>query len=652
MYKKSVCSLDCFDLCSIIAEVKDDKIVSLSGDNNNPITKGFICSKGKEHLERLYDKDRIKSPLIKVNGEFKEISYENAIEIVSKRLMSAIKKGNDKILYNYDSGYGGVSKTIGEIFFSTIGGAITHSGSLCWAAGINALNYDFGSNKSNHPNDLINSEYIILWGRNVVDTNVHLTSFIKEAKKKNNAEIILIDPIKTNTAKISDTHLFIEPSTDALLALSMANYIVKNNLTDNKFIENYTKGFEKFKIHLEKYTVDYASKITKIEESKIVEIAQKIATKRTSIIIGYGVQRYKNGGNNIRAINSLLALTGNIGRKGSTVMYANKSISKLTSDYIDSFKKYSNVNLKYSKSKLGKFLLENEVDFMWIEKSNPVTQSPRSLEVIEGMKRVGFKVVVDMFLTDTAKEADIVFPTTSILEEEDFVYSSMFSPYLVYGEKVISPLYGILSEFELYKLIAKKIKNDKFPIIDKDEYFKKVFSPILNNKNLSLDELKKDIYIEDNVQIAWRNKKFLTPSGKFEFYSLGALNETGYALATYIEPYTVEYSYRLLTPHYVKSLHSQGFKNNRETPIIYISKKDFEKLKLNDGDIVRVYNKNGEVKYIAKESDNIIEGSVFTYEGRHLKDGCANVLTEDFISDMGEQAAYYDTFCKIDKLDK
>ncbi|BEP28323.1 molybdopterin-dependent oxidoreductase [Helicovermis profundi] len=652
MEKKSVCSLDCFDLCSISAQVKNNKIISLTGDKNNPITKGFICYKGKEHLNRLYSENRIKTPLLKENGVFNSISYDKAIKIVSEKLKEAITFSNDSVLYNYDSGYGGISKEVGSIFFNSVGGAVTHSGSLCWGAGISAQKYDFGISRSNHPSDLLNSKLIILWGRNPVDTNIHLVSYINEARK-NGAKVILIDPIKTNSIKISDEHLFIEPSTDGLLALGIANYLASNNLIDNDFISKYTKGFKEYKEHLKKYDLTYVSDETGISKEKIIELANELAKLKTTIILGYGMQRYQNGGNSVRAIDSLLALTGNIGREGSSATYANKSITKLTSNFIKSFQKYDLTSKKYSKAKLGRFLKnsDNKIKFMWVEKSNPVTQSPNSLEVIEGMKKVDFKVVVDMFMTDTAMEADLVFPTTSILEEEDFIYSSMFSPYLVYGEEVIKPLYGIISEFELYKKIAKQMDNVIFPMLTKDEYFNKVLNPILLKENIALEELKKINYIEKNTKIAWKNKQFMTPSKKYEFYSDKALKETGIAMPTYFKSQIrLKDEFRFISPHHVKSLHSQGYRNNRERPIIYINDIDFEKLNLIDEELVSLSNKNGKVIFSAKKSCEIKKGTIYSYEGRWLKDGGPNLLTNDLISDMGEQAAYYDTFCRIEKI--
>ena len=244
---KFACPLDCFDLCSLVATKKENKIIKIEGDKDHPITKGFVCKKGKNHLTRLYHPKRFTKPMIKKNNTWVEISYKEAINILKTKLTDYIEDfGSSSIIHYNDSGYGGISKEVDEIFFDSLGGATTPTGTLCWGAGDKATEYDFGNNLSNYPNQIEKSKLIILWSRNPVDTNMHMISFINTAKK-NGAKVVLIDPIETASAKLADLFIQIKPGTDAALALGIGNYLIENGYCDDKFISNYSLGFEDYK---------------------------------------------------------------------------------------------------------------------------------------------------------------------------------------------------------------------------------------------------------------------------------------------------------------------------------------------------------------------------------------------------------------------
>lgn len=429
---KFTCPLDCFDICTMVALVKDDRITKIEGDKDHPFTQGFICKKGKKHLERLYHPKRILNPKKKVNGKWIDISFEEALDEIAEKLVKIKEKyGPSAVLHFYDSGYGGISKTVDKMFFNYYGGATVHTGSLCWGAGIEAQKIDFGGNKGHAPEDLLNSKTIIIWGRNPADTNIHLMKYLTEAKKRG-VYIYLIDPIRTNTARIVSKHVSIKPSTDGALALGMANYIINEGLLDEDFIKNYVKGYDEYKEYVQRFTLDYVEEVTGIHRNEIKELAESYAkNKPSSIIIGYGIQRYKNGGNNIRAIDALGAITGNIGVNGGGVNYSNKLIGDYIQGEVAKSDKYAVNRRTYSKAKLAQFIMNADnppIKCLFITKSNPLVQVPNINATIKAFEKVDFKVVIDMFMTDTAKAADLVLPATSILEEDDFIYSSMFSP--------------------------------------------------------------------------------------------------------------------------------------------------------------------------------------------------------------------------------
>ena len=178
------CTLDCFDCCKLNVYLEKDKIVKIEGDKDHPYTKGFICKKGHSHLERLNDKERIYKPLLKVNGQFKEISFEEALNILAEKMKNAKKEyGSESILYHEQYGNGSILKSIGEIFCNFYGGSSIGIGGPCWSAGIKAQKYDFGNSRSNSLEDMKNSENIIIWGKNPAFTTIHTMEAINKAKK-------------------------------------------------------------------------------------------------------------------------------------------------------------------------------------------------------------------------------------------------------------------------------------------------------------------------------------------------------------------------------------------------------------------------------------------------------------------------------------
>jgi anaerobic selenocysteine-containing dehydrogenase len=653
---KFTCPLDCFDICTMVALVKDDRITKIEGDKDHPFTQGLICKKGKKHLERLYHPKRILNPKKKVNGKWIDISFEEALDEIAEKLVKIKEKyGPSAVLHFYDSGYGGISKTVDKMFFNYYGGATVHTGSLCWGAGIEAQKIDFGGNKGHAPEDLLNSKTIIIWGRNPADTNIHLMKYLTEAKKRG-VYIYLIDPIRTNTARIVSKHVSIKPSTDGALALGMANYIINEGLLDEDFIKNYVKGYDEYKEYVQRFTLDYVEEVTGIHRNEIKELAESYAkNKPSSIIIGYGIQRYKNGGNNIRAIDALGAITGNIGVNGGGVNYSNKLIGDYIQGEVAKSDKYAVNRRTYSKAKLAQFIMNADnppIKCLFITKSNPLVQVPNINATIKAFEKVDFKVVIDMFMTDTAKAADLVLPATSILEEDDFIYSSMFSPYLNYSKQVIQPINDIIGEYEIFRTLAKKVGLKEYPDIDREEFFRRELRPIMEEFDISYEYLKENPFTIKNRDIPWKDKEFDTPSGKYELYSEIAKEKGLSPIPVFIHEKKTEdeYNIRVITPHHRDSLHSQHFAFKEGKPIAYINERTLKKNNLDVTRAATIKTKYGKLTVNLETSENIGDDIIMIYEGWWHKNGSVNLLTPDEISDIGEQAVYYECFCSIKNI--
>lgn len=642
---KNSCSLDCFDVCKIDVYKEDGKVVKLQGNKEHSLTDGFLCSKGLKHLNRLYDKNRILKPLLKIGEEFKEISFEEALEILKNRLTEIKNSGSTNSIIHYsESGAGGLLKGIHDIFFNFLGGISTTSGGTCWSAGCAAHDYDFGGRKTSDLDDMKNAKVIILWSRNPAVTSIHLYKKLIEMKKLG-IKIITIDFRNNETSVISDLHINVKGGSDGALALALCKMTFENKLIDYSFSKNYIIGFEKFEEYLKSITLDNLLSDCGVNRDDVLKLLDFISLGNVMTFIGYGLQRYVNGGNSVRAINGLISITGNIGKSGAGVFYSSKIYPQILNRDPYKSSDFAKNSREFPITKFNEFVKENEIKAIFISKANPMNQLPNLNKTLEAYKSIPFKVCFDMFLTDTAKNSDLVIPVTNTLESEDIIYSSMLMPSLMYNEKVVDPLDFRMDEFNFFKELAKVLNLKDYPQVSKDEYLNKVLSPL----NITVETLKdKDINIQKGY-IAWEDKNFGTPSGKIELYSETALKDDFEPMAIFMEATKGDEKYpiRLITPHCRDSLFNQHVGDSDDISKIYISKENIESFQ--EGDTVTVSSQNGNILSQIKIDYNLKKDEAYIFMQWSKKQGNPNFLTSSLSSDIGGQVAYYDTFINISK---
>lgn len=662
------CTLDCADCCKFNVYVKNDDIIKIEGDKEHPYTKGFICKKGLAHLKRLNHSKRIYKPLIKINDKWKEIEFDEAINIMVKKLSYYKSKfGSKSILYYEQYGNGTVLKSIGEKFFNFYGGVSLSKGGPCWSAGIAAQKLDFGDSRSHSLEDMLNSKNIFVWGKNPANTTIHTMQMIKRAKKKG-SKIIVIDPIETATAKLADKYIKIKANGDKALALAMGQIIIKNKLYDEKYIKLYVNGFEEYKSYILSLNIKDLSKECGVEISTIEELVKLYCQKYSTILLGFGMQKYKNGGMTIRLIDALGAITGQIGFSGGGVNYANKVYPKiLNTDPYDS-EKFSNNRYYYTneisefieKCNLGNTYYKNDIfinhednkgdyelnipiKMAIITKSNLLNQLANINNLKRALSKVEFKVCFDMFITDTVKECDLFIPVTSQLESEDLLFSSMMNPYLVYNEKILEPQEKLMDEYYFFMEVAKRLKMSNYPIVTKKEYLEKVIYPLKNiNSDISLEYLKNN-YFTLHKDVAWSDKNFVNESGKFEIINCEEIKKFE------ANKYKDISKLRLLTNHGRDSLSSQHFMDDDGIAIAYINEKEAKRFNINNNEIIYLKSENGQIKVKINIDKSIGDNIVMMFVGWWERHGNPNFLTNSGISDIGGQITYNETFVEIIK---
>ncbi len=646
----STCPLDCFDICSLVVEVEEGRITNIEGNKEHPVTKGFICSKGKKHLERVYSPDRLKHPVLKTLNGWEQISWDRAFSIISDKLNKYKDQyGSLSIAQYNDGGAGGLLKEVENLFFDYLGDVTLFEGGLCWSAGIKAQQLDFGQVLGHTPEDLLNSKTIIIWGRNPADTNMHLMPYIKAARD-NGAEVIVIDPIKTATVKYADKYIQVKPGGDCALACAAAKLIIEAGSVDNDFIKS-SNGFDELKGYLESVDIQQLLQLSGASDVEARHLKDSLINKPTAIIVGYGLQRYRYGGAAVRAIDMLGAISGNIGIPGGGVNYANR-LSKNLQDW-DAVAPQKTPSHRYiKKPQMGKQLSQISdpgIKMMFISRSNPVIQSPNSNEIIKALQNIEFKVVLDHFMTDTAQLADLVLPVTFFLEEEDVIMSGMWNDSINYINKCVKPSYEAKPELEIYSELALRLGLTDFPQMTPQQWIERLMKPAVV-KGLSLTKLKEKGYTNNpnRKQVVWGDRVFDTPSKKFEMLPIKAIKE----YMDYELKIDNSASYSLISVHGKDSLHSQHYKDTDECfPTLYISKEDALSNSFEGGSEAEIYNSYGTMRVKLCISESCSTGVLYIKEGYWRKSGgSVNMLSPDILSDVGDQAIYNECRCSIKKI--
>jgi anaerobic selenocysteine-containing dehydrogenase len=658
--RKAACPLNCWDSCGFNVTVENDSVTKVEGDPSHPITQGKICGRGRMLETRTNSSQRLLHPLKKINSNFVQISWEQALDEIAYQLKE-IKEtyGTTAVLHSHDYANNGLLKNLDQRFFNCYGGVTELYGSLCWGAGIEAQMWDFGDAYSHEPNDIYNSKNIIVWGRNVARTNMHFYEKLLEAKKRG-AKLFVIDPIFNATAKIADEYITVKPGMDGLLAAGIIKEMLRLGLEDQLFIKQFSYGFDDVMQLLNSISLEKISEMTEVSSEMMTKLAGVYADKPTSTFMGLGLQRYKNGGNTIRFIDALVAISGNIGIAGGGANYANLQVGQ-------SFA-YEALTLPHRRQKQRQFSMMKQAEEVLAAKDpgiqmiivtcgNPVTQVPDTLEVEEAFSSVPTLVVIDQFMTDTARLADYVLPTTTAFEEEDIFYSSMYHHYVNYGPKLVSAPGEAKPDLWIWTELANRLGFVEDFDFTREQFFKMAFQA-LEHKGVSLETLMEKHTLELPVKaIPWQDRKFKTSSGRYEFTARYGQERLTLAVpeeSKWTNPQLAEkYPYNLLTIHPMRSNHSQNYHllGGDLQLKVEIAKNIADKHELKKGDFVRVWNDRGEVKgYISiltsahPNTINIDEG-IWKQFG-----GSVNNLTSSRESDNGLGSTLYDCLVNLEKI--
>ena len=694
------CPHDCPDTCAMIYEVEDEKLISVKGNKDHPMTRGTLCVKVKDYEKRHYHPDRLLYPHKRVGkkGEkkFERISWEEAIDTIHSKWVKIIDEyGPQAILpFSYLGNQGLVhGLNGGDSFFNKLGATVCER-TFCGEGSCTAWLSTIGPTAGVDPESYIHSKYIVIWACNSVSTNLHHWAIVQDAKKKG-AKVVVIDSYKSRTAKQADWHLSPKPGTDGALAMALINHIIKNDLTDKDYIDKYTDGFDELKSHVTDKTPEWAAKITGVNKEDIEKLALELASNQPAAIrIGVALERHHGGGQTIRAVTCIPALTGAWKHVGGGITqfpvweHPYKFDVICRPDLIPEGTRVVNA-LQLGRALLGENIDKNlPIKSMMCWNANPVTQSPETEKIVEGLQREDlFLVSAEHFISDTASYADILLPASMGAEHEDIILS-WGHLYLTYNEKCLEAPGEAKSNYEIFRLLAKKFgfDEDQFAWSDEEclENYVDWDAPACNG--IDLKYLKQngyarlDVGTKDN-RVPHKEGNFPTPSGKCQLILRGVNNFVaapfrqmyeGYqpgqplpALPDYVPPrespednkkLAEKYPLNVISPKSHAFLNScyanmEGKQKTQGDQFVLMNKINAEQRNINDGDMVKVFNDRGSYEGVLRLTDDVNPGIIVSTLGywRQHNEGTVNSISSAEFANMGNAPTFSDNLVEVTK---
>ncbi|MBU9436831.1 molybdopterin oxidoreductase family protein [Burkholderia multivorans] len=681
---RAVCPHDCPDTCAMRVTVENGRAIKVAGDPDHPPTQGVLCTKVSRYAERVHHPDRLTVPLKRIGakgeGRFAPISWDEAFDEIGRRLGDIAARAPEAIVpYSYAGTMGLVQgEGIAQRFFHKIGASRLER-TICAAAGAAGLRFTYGASVGMHLEHFEESELILIWGANPIASSLHLWTRAQEAKRRG-ARLVAIDPYRSLTAEKCHQHIALKPGTDGAFALGMMHVLITENLLDHDYIAEHTLGFDALKARALSYPPARVAQICGIDASELIDLARRYgATRKAAIRLNYGMQRVRGGGNAVRAIASLPALTGAWRDRAGGLLLSSSEFAPINQpallrpDLIPGWphKLPRIINMNAIGDALlhpGDAAFGPKIEAVIVYNSNPVAVAPDSSKVAAGFAREDlFTVVLEHFKTDTVDFADIVLPATTQLEHLD-VHKSYGHTYVMANLPAIPPVGEARPNTEIFRGIARSMGLDEPALYHSDE---EVARAALRWDDPSLDSdwdtLKREGWLKLKLPDApFANGGFRTPSGKCEFYS-ARLEQMGLdPVPDHLPPFesaeaapelAARYPLAMISPparHFLNStfVNVESLRSTEGQPHLDMHPADAASRGIADGDLVRIFNDRGSMQAVARVTDRARAGLVVglsIWWKKLSPDGCnANEVTSQALTDLGNSATFYDCLVEVE----
>ena len=650
----TTCPRDCYDACGVLVTKRDGQIRHVRGDPSHPVSRGRLCRKcATAYNGVLRDRDaRLLGPLRrsgpKGSGRFEPLAWDEALAEIAAQLGGV--PGETVLNAHYTGTFALLGYHFPQRFFNRLGATEVDPDTICNKAGHVALDYLYGSSLDGFdPRSARDAACILVWGANPSASAPHQHDhWLPEAP----GEVIVVDPVRTPSAAAADLHLAPFPGSDAALAFALAHVVRRDGLLDEELLAEHALGYDELASMLDECTPAWGERVTGVP-AELIERAAHIYGRGPSLLwIGQGFQRQPRGGNAVRAVALLPALTGNIGRAGTGFLYLNGAGNRaIDEDYLAGVALRRSTPEPVSHMELAARLEDRERSralFCW--NINIAASNPEQARLHAALAREDlFTVVVDLFATDTSDFADIVLPAASFLECDDLV-ASYFHLSLGAQVKAIEPLGESLPNSEIFRRLAAAMGYEEPELHESDA---EVIANVLAPTGRSFAELAAQgtVWIDPQPRVQFADLRFPTPSGRIEIASAAA---EAAGLPRVPQPHAdvrpSDGRLRLLSPASPWML-NDSFANDAKltrrigAATVAMHPADAAERGLAAGDIALLRSGTGTLSLAVALSDELPRGVIYSPKGRWPKrePGRANVnaLNAGIESDMGRSTTVH-----------
>jgi len=659
---KTTCPRDCYDTCGIVVTPAPNGRVRVAGDPDHAVARGALCAKcGVAYNGVFQDTDeRLLTPLRrsgpKGSGQFTPVTWKDALDETATRLEAVIAKhGAESVLtMNYSGTMSLLASTFPNRFVNAIGASVVDYGTICNRAGKIAWELLFGTASAGFdPRTAKDASCILLWGANPAHSAPHAH---RHWLRDSPARTVVVDPARTATAADADLHLPLRPGSDAALAFALLNALDEIDAFDEAFIAERVEGADKIRADVQRCTPEWAEPITGVPARDIRAAAELYARGPALLWCGQGLQRQPRGGNVMRAAGLLPAMTGNVGKPGAGFYYLNDvaELAGVDYDYLEaSHLRKGQARIVHALELADRLLAPEEFRVLMVWNTNPLASSGSLDKLREACRRDNlFTVCVDLFMTDTARYADLVLPAASFLEFDD-ITAGYFHLNLGVQANARPPLGDSLPNQDIFRGLAAAMGLSAPELFEDDAA---VLKQVLEQVGYpgSFDDLRRQgVYWLNGEEpvIAFADGRFPTPSGRIEVASARAESlGLPHCPTPDADPSPAEGRFRLLSPASMWRLNDSYANDSRlarrSGPAeLIVHPDDAAALGIATGAVLRVANAAAEVVLSARVSDEVPRGTLLSYKGRwpsrEAGDASINRLYDGRAADMGESSAVH-----------
>ena len=661
--------------CNLEASIKDGKVVAIDTPKETEVNAGHTCIKGRYAFGFYDHPDRLRSPLVKRNGKFEEASWDEAYDYIKEKI-EKIKNENgpDAIAGISSARCTNEENYVFQKMIRAVVGTnnIDCCARICHSPTAWGMQQTFGTGAAtNSTEDIYHADLFLVIGANPTNAHPVTGAKIKQQVMKGK-KLIVLDPITTDLAKLADYHIRLRPGTNVAVLNMMLYYIVKGNLLNKDFVENRTEGFDEFLNHINGLDIDHLASVAGVDKQLVKEAAIAYATAKNSMEFhGLGVTEHEQGSKTVMLIADLAMITGNIGRRGVGVNplrgqnnvqgaadmgcqphqgagYFPVADKKIQEFYTE---KYGVVHPTKAGLKIPEIFdaaINKEVKGLWIIGEDIVQTDPNSAHVIKAMESLDLLVVQEIFMSETAKLADVVLPGTTFLEKDGTFTNTERRVQRV--NKAAEPLPGTKPDGVIVTDMMQKLGYDQ-PTYDADQVLAEVADVVPFFKGITRERLGKlglqwPVKEDGTDTKILHEKEFKLGKGQLKYFDWKESTE----IKNNIKEYPLILTTSRVLQHYNAATMTRRTKNLNivDEDILLVNPKDAKERELNNGDIARLYSGRGEVSLKVEVTDKVKEGIVFTTF--HFPEHMVNMVTGDGKDEETKCAEYKVSAVQVQKI--